>query len=605
MLPSELSPTPLIDPSERRPLPRGLPPRPSPLRTIYVLYHGARTLAVLLGLWLIRRLTRAECARRVRDFLQRMGTVWVKAGQILAQRSDLLSTEFCAELSQIRDMGAAFPFENARGIIEEDLGCPIERVFEQFHVAPFAATTISQTHLAFLRREKVWVAVKVQQPHAPWTSARDMVLIRALLHFLDLASFHTSMRWKALYQELQETMTRELDFSYEASAFRDLKKTLQRYDVYVPDHFPDYCTRRVLVTEFIRAALMSDFINLSRSDPQRLDAWLRENNIEPRKLGRRLFSAVYRQIFEDNHFHGDMHPRNIILLRNSRLAVIDCRTVSSLEVETMQKHRMYLRALSRREYSTAADIYFLLASKLPAVDISEVKTRILRLWRNWETHNYIRDLPYDQKSLAFMFGELDLIVFQYRFAAQWPMSRLVHTLKNLDASLRYLCPDMNYLQSLQKYFAKAEERAARAPIDLNKTLNLWAQSQLAAQELPNRISELMLFQQTVVRRQAIVLRGTSSKIGYTFAALYGYFWLGLTLAALFFFSAFLYQRDSASMKPYFGDQISAVIVSLPSLHLGVWAVLALALLYFQRIVARMQKQLVSEDAGVSTPQTTV
>lgn len=605
MLPDELHPTPLIDRSERAPLQKGEPPKPSPYRTLYVLYHLVRTLMGISWLWLTRRLTRQELAHRIRGFLQKMGTLWIKTGQILAQRSDLLSTEFCVELSKIRDQGVAFPFDIAKRIVEEDLGAPLEKYFDEFDETPFAATTISQTHRARLRQEQIWVAVKVQQPHARWVFSRDMALIRSVVRILEFFSFHSFMRWRDLCHELNETMLRELDFHYEASSFEKLKKTLEKHEVYVPELFRRYSTRRVLVTEFIRAALMSDFILLSRTDPARLERWLEENNIDPLKVGKRMFDSVFRQIFEDNLFHGDMHPRNIILLRDSKIAVIDCRTVGSLEMETREKHRLYLRDLSNREYSAAADIYFLLASKLPVVDISEVKRRVVRLWKNWETRNHISQLPYSQKSITNMFDELNEIVFRYRFAAQWPMSRLVQSLKNLDYSLSSLCGDLNFLKWLREYFLRADRRAARTPMDWKKSADLLMRSRVAAGELPKRISEFALFQQTVVRRQAVVFSAPASKIAYVLASMYAMVYLALTLSGAFLVFTFLYQHHEFEVRPWLGNQLFSLVEKMPRMDYWPWVAVLLILVYFHRSVARLNKQLIEKEVEVSEPSPTV
>ena len=121
------------------------------------------------------------------------------------------------------------------------------------------------------------------------------------------------------------------------------------------------------------------------------------DNINPKKVATKLFSSVYRQIFEDNLFHADMHPGNVVLLKNSQVAIIDCHSMASLERELLDKYRMCMHAIADQRYATAADIYLLLAVRLPSVDVSIVKADLIRVWRRWHTQE-------EDGGLAFSFA---------------------------------------------------------------------------------------------------------------------------------------------------------------------------------------------------------
>ncbi len=560
MLPSKNSPTRLAHPSERTPVVIARPRKPSRLRTWYVLRHFFLMICAFLALRLTGRFSRREYGRRVRQFLERMGTLWIRAGQILALRSDVFSADFCDELSKLRDRGTGIPFDMAKAILEKELGAPLERLFDEFQEHPFDATTISQVHLAHLRDEDLWVAVNVQRPHARWMFQHDAALIRRLVGLLKVFSIHQNMRWQDFCIELDSLMARELDYRYEASSLRHLKKRLRRHGVYVHKVISKYSTQRIFLTEFIRGALMSDYVRLKQSDPPRLARWLEANRVDSRKLARRLFRSVFRQVFEDNFFHADMHPENIILLRNSRFSVIDARNVGTLESENLAKHRVFFEALADQNYAMAADLYLFLASSLPVVEVAEVKSQLIRAFRAWETRTHIRELPLREKSISRLFHDLNNITFRSGFQSQWSMSKLARTWANLDASLERLWPEMNYLTQMRKYFRRAKLRDDRK-IARNATTHI-VQNLSDATGLPKSLAEDELFRRTIIRRQARVFQGSTGKVASVLSALFSLLSFGVLLAALFFLAAFVQQHCDIPMQGILGRQWSDALREL-------------------------------------------
>ncbi len=176
------------------------------------------------------------------------------------------------------------------------------------------------------------------RPGAEDIFAADMAFFQTVVWWLNRFNIFSYMRWQEAIWELDQIMREETDYRFELSNIRLMRKQLCGHSVYVPRPFPKYCRRRVLVMEFLEGTLMSDYIQVSESDPERLAAWLDENHIEPERVGRRLFMSFMRQIVEENRFHGDLHPGNIMLLRNSRVAFIDFGTVGTLEQNLWRKY---------------------------------------------------------------------------------------------------------------------------------------------------------------------------------------------------------------------------------------------------------------------------
>ena len=580
-------------------------PRPiesARLRSWYVNYQLLRLFGAVLWLRVTGRLSRRQYGRRVRLSLERLGTLWIRAGQLLALRSDVFSGEFCEELSALRDIGPRFSFDIVEMIVEQELGAPLERHFDKFERDAFSATTISQVHMAHLRQENLWVAVNVQQPHAERLFHQDMRQIRRFVRLLQAFSLFRNMRWKDLCQELETLMCHELDYRFEASSLRRLRKNLRQHGVHVPKVFSKYTSRRVLVTEFIRAALMSDYIQLERTNPQRLKSWLTANNISRRRLSRRLFASVFRQIFEDNHFHTDMHPGNVILLRDSQFSVVDSRGVGMLESEALSKHRMFFESLADQNYALAADIYLFLAAELPVVDITEVRSRLIREFRAWETRTHVPVIPFREKSITCLLQELSAITFHYRFASQWSLSKLARTWANLDASLEHLWPEINYLEQMRKYFRQAKQRDDRnfyrSNLDIVRNLSDVA-------ELPKRMSQNELFRQTVVRRQAQVFQGSTNRISYVVSAMLGWVTIALLLTGAFVTTVLLSQHHDVPIQPFVGRQLSQLVDMVPEANYWGLITILVLLLYLFRVSRRLARSLRQTNVRVPAARAAV
>lgn len=595
---SDLIPTRLIGPSEREPVP------PVRIRTKWFryLFVFAQLLWLFFGNFCLR-FKGKSCVplreKRTMECLQRLGMLWIRAAQALVLNSTLIGTTFGLRIMDMHDQGGASPFHKIKAIIESELEQPLEEVFDKFDEKPFAATTVSQFHRARLRQEQVWTAVKVQQPAAEEIFNKDLKLFRRMIGFLKFFSIFSGMRWDEMCHELNEIKTRELNYYYEAASLDTLEENLKDQRVHVPEMYRAYCRRRVLVMEFVQGALLSDFIRLQREDPERLNAWLKENNINPKKVGRNLFHSLYRQVFEDNFFHGDMNSGNIILLRDNHLAFIECRSAGSLDMESLKKQKMYLRTLSEGEYVTAAEIYFLLASRLPRVDLNTVKEKLVRVWRIWETRVHIKDLPYEEKSLAYMTGRVNRVVYDSSFAPLWSFVRLTCTWVHLDNSLAVLWPEMNYTEQLKRYFYTSERRMERSKI--KQLPSRIAGAMAALHEVPKRTGEYTMFREALIRRQAQVVTGSASKLDAVIAAGFSLISFLILVIGGFLYSVFAMRFMDIEMQHILGPQLSRLALHVPEMNITAWLILLVMFIFlwgFFRIQKRrFSRQEFGQDGG--------
>jgi ubiquinone biosynthesis protein len=376
------------------------------------------------------------------------------------------------------------------------------------------------------------------------------------------------MQWENCFHELKEIKLRELNYYYEANALEQLKKNFIKRPIHVPKIFRSYCCSKILVMEYIKGALLSDIAYMREKDPARLQSWLQKNNVDLKIVANRLFHSVYRQVFENNFFHGDMHSANIIVLRNNHVAVIECRSAGSHEIESLQKQKLFLRSLAQNEFVNAAEIYFLLATRLPRVDLGVVKEQLIRIWRVWEARAHVRDLDYKEKSLTYMNGEINRILYKSHFKPLWAFSKLTCTWVHLDIAISILSSEFNYIKQLHIYFKDEQKRDT-----VSKILQLPSRvisSLTALHEIPDRIADYSIFQENLIRRKALVVQSSVSKIDSVIATGFSFTTFCLMITNIFLFLVFLKQQGRVSIESILGSQLTWVSSQIPDLGLGSW-----------------------------------
>ena len=528
MLKASWIPSPLVPPSARPPVPIQPVRRPSRLRTLYVLAHLAGLVLALLRSLLRRKGTPDRFPQEVREVFERLGGLWIKAGQFLALRVDLLPVPLCHELARLQSHALGFPAEAARAIVERELGAPVERYFDIWEDEPFAAASIGQVHRARLRQEQIWVAVKVQKPWSSELFALDFAVMALVARLAAALNVLAHMRWMDGLIELRQIMREELDFGFEAASTRTMRRLLRPHRLYVPRVFRQYCTSLVLVTEFLDMVLMADYLRVAQTDPARLAQWHAENGVRPRAVARRLVHSFQRQMLEDNRYHGDMHPGNIGLLRDNRVALIDFGTTSFTENEYLQRFRAFMRAFATGQFAKGADLCLMLCASLPEIDLTETHARLVRVLQSWSTRTWVRELPFHDKSMDNLTLEVMQVLLKDGCTMEWAWLRLHRASSTLDASLIELYPGIDYRAMTRQYFVMAGRRKVRQAV---QAMGARRALKAATESLPvpGRLQEYAAAQAALIRREVHVFRGVTDR---TAAALSTAVSLGRVLLAV-------------------------------------------------------------------------
>ncbi len=590
LIPSPLNP----DHQSRRAIEIVEPSLPSRWRFFLILWFlmGGMMRSIAGRLWPPLNKTRytpLASARRLRAFMEKMGGLWVKAGQIVALRRDLFEEEFCAELTRLQDRARGFPGSYARRIIEEDLGRPIEEVFSSFDEMPLAAASIGQAHRGHLKESDAEVVIKVLRPNITASFTRDLRYVYLLVWMMDRGRIAAHFRWMDMYAELESAILEELDYRQEAASLRRMRRQLRSQKIYVPKVFLEFCSDRVLVMERVQGVYMSEFIQVAATNPERAREWLKENKISARQAGERLLFSHYQQLLEDNFYHCDLHPGNILLMRQSRVTLIDFGSVGSSDRTGLTRMVQLLAAVSNRDYRKVADLFMLISPELPNRDLTEVKEKIVRFYREFEPLTKIKSLPYHQKSLGVVAGSIVKALGEAGVALGWDFLRSNRAELTLDASLMYLLPEIDYPKTIRRYMKKARERQQKK---LRRTAPIRAQlAKLSEQvDLPTKLAENAYFEGEYMRKRARKYEGYVSKAAQVGLFLFMALSRGCVLAAVGSVVLMLHQRFHILYRLR-STWVYAAVERLPRIDTVVWFLITGGLVYLSSEMLAIQHVL--------------
>jgi ubiquinone biosynthesis protein len=261
--------------------------------------------------------------QRIRMAFEELGPTFIKLGQVLATRPDLIPMSLVEELRLLQDRVPPFPGEDAKREIERQLGRPVEQLFTRFDVVPLAAASIAQVHRATLD-DGTEVVVKVRRPNLEQQIARDLDVLTSLAGLLeDNVPESRQFSPRAIADEFRRSIWREIDLTKEA---RNIERFARNFrgdrTVHVLRNYPQLSGKAVLTLEFIDGIKASDVATLEAAGIDRSD------------LARRGVEFVVKQIFQHGFFHADPHPGNIFVLRDGRIAPIDMGMMGVLDRDT-------------------------------------------------------------------------------------------------------------------------------------------------------------------------------------------------------------------------------------------------------------------------------
>lgn len=251
--------------------------------------------------------------------LEKLGPTFVKVGQLLSTRSDLLPAPYLEALSRLQDKVEPVPYEEIEKVVQEQLGVRISKAFENFEKTPLGAASLGQVHLATLRGGRV-VAVKVQRPGIRQQIVDDLDSLAEIAEFLDAhTEFGKRYEISRIVEQFRASLMRELDYQKEALHLRELRDNLKEFKrLHIPEVVPDYSTSQMLTMEYLAGTKIT---SLSGAVIVELDG---------DALAEELFRAYLKQILVDGFFHADPHPGNLLLTPERDIAILDLGMIGRL-----------------------------------------------------------------------------------------------------------------------------------------------------------------------------------------------------------------------------------------------------------------------------------
>ncbi len=502
----------------------------------------------------VARLPRGE---RLRLALQELGPIFVKFGQILSTRRDLLPADIAEQLALLQDQVAPFDGDTARAIVEHALGEPVATVFARFDTTPLASASIAQVHAARLRNGRD-VVVKVLRPGIEKQIGADIALLKSLAALVDRTHPNADkIRPQAVVAEIETTLAAELDLQREganASVMRRLWADSQ--DLYVPEVIWSHTAERVLTMERVSGIPSDDIAALDAA------------GIDRRVLAEKGVRVFYTQVFRYNFFHADAHAGNIWVdddperRHDPRFVVLDFGIVGQLSAQDQYYLAENFMAIFHKDYRRIAELH-VEAGWMPAtVRIDELEAAARAVCEPYFTR------PLSEISLAEVLAKLFRTAQRYELTLQPQLILLQKTLLNIEGVGRQLDPRLDIWavaqpvlerilrerysprRLLREFRKRAPELMTRAP-EMPRLLHAWLEQQVEGRHemgiRSQELAEVARTLQTMQRRSVAAILGS-----------------GLLVVA-----AVLYALEAGGPS-LLGVPLSAWIAGLG----GLWAILA-------------------------------
>ncbi|MBD2501333.1 ABC1 kinase family protein [Anabaena azotica] len=376
----------------------------------------------------------------LKNILIDLGPVYVKLGQLMSTRPDLLSGAYIEELSTLQDEVPPVPWAEIEIVMRQQLKRPLEETFSKVNPVPVAAGSIAQIHRGILIDGRE-VAIKIQRPGIDVTIAQDTALILGIADLVARTEFGQNYEIKSTAEEFTKALEAELDFTREATHTDQLRRNLSRsrwYDptqLVVAEIYWHLTTEKLLVMEWLDGVpiLSASLNNNNGKDPT-----------EVRKaITTLLFRAFFQQLYVDGFFHADPHPGNIFYLNDGRVALLDCGMVGRLDPRTQQILTEMLLAIVDLDAGRCAQLTLQLADSAQPVILSRLESDYDRMLRKYY------NVSLTEMNFSQIFYEILQVARNNKIRLPSNMGLYAKTIANLEGVAQTFNPEVNLFEEIQ------------------------------------------------------------------------------------------------------------------------------------------------------------
>jgi len=371
---------------------------------------------------------------RLRLALEELGPTFIKLGQFLSTRPDIVPRDIVKELSLLQDRVTPFATEKVYEILREELGEGWEEIFASFDPEPLAAASLGQVHLATLAGGQR-VILKVQRPEVARVIHTDLEILHYVAQVAQRHSVYGQIYdFVAMAEEFSRALKQELDYTAEGRNADRLRQALRDEEgVYVPRVYWEYTTGRVLTMEFVEAVKIGDLEELGRRGYSR------------RRIAENLVRAFYRQVLVGGVFHGDPHPGNLAVLPGERVVLMDFGVVGTLSEEHRREISRLVLGMVRRRSRDVVRSMVNLGTVPPDLDMKALRREIDMLRQKYLA------VPLKDIKLGPAIDELVEVAFRFRIRMPAEFTLLAKTLLSLEGLITALDPDLSFIQLSTPY----------------------------------------------------------------------------------------------------------------------------------------------------------
>jgi ubiquinone biosynthesis protein len=387
--------------------------------------------------------------KRMRQALESLGLTYLKLGQYLAMRRDLLPEKVCQELSQLYEDVSPLTFQEVKEVVETELQGPLAQFFPFFDPEPVAAASVAQVHEAktyFNER----VAIKVQRPGLEPIFAADIRNLRRVAALADASGLLGTLSMREAVEEFAKWTSRELDFLIEGRTADRLRQNATAHEV-VPIVYWDLTTRKVLTMEFIDGLSLAQLISLvaqGRED-EVLD---RLPNLDLIETGHNMARAALHQLFVCGFFHGDPHPGNVIILDHNDVAFVDFGIFGELSDHQREVLSGYIETIALGNLNEAIRYFSKLTTPTEETDIRAFEQDAIDCLRGWYEASKSPTSTFKDRHMGRYFGELLGIVRRHRLRIGIDTLLFWRAMSALDYSALSMSSHFDLLHELRVFF---------------------------------------------------------------------------------------------------------------------------------------------------------
>ena len=408
---------------------------------------------------------------RLRRAFEELGPTFVKFGQILSTRGDFLPEEIVRELEKLTDEVKPISFEAVKGVLREEYG-DYSKIFKNVEEKPLAAASIAQVHRATLQNGER-VIVKVQRPNIASKIESDMQILFDLAVFVE-SNFPETKFYSpsALVQDFAKNLRRELDFMHEMRNAIKFRKNFEGDpEIFVPKIYPEYCTRRVLVEEFVEGVKILDAAKYPLARRKKIV-----------EAGAR---SLIRQVLVHGFFQADPHPGNLIAMRGDRIGVVDFGMMGFLDVKSRDKTTDFFIALIQKDTEKLVDYFMGVGVLPPDADAGAFKDDL------GEVIEQYYNVPLEQMRLGDVVADLTGIIREYKARTTAKSMLLMRMLVHLDGLGRRLYPQFNTIEIAKPVVRQMIEDRRKISTVLKKSWLSVQEIAQAASKIPIQFSNVL------------------------------------------------------------------------------------------------------------------